>query len=175
VSLLKLNRGHGICHVIGARGRAPIRLTQHTTPPRSGPSVAPQFRPTDSQAGGRKKVQTHDQTHSVLDATARRTLQFWADLCSWRGFPIMGGRLTGCRILVIEDDPLIAMSLECTLSKVAVRSTFLLCLDPVHPDGQSRALRPGVPGLVLPRSSEISGHDLRYRRGGNRALRCSEQ
>ena len=28
----------------------------------------------------------------------------------------MGGRLTGCRILVVEDDPLIAMGLEDTLS-----------------------------------------------------------
>ena len=28
----------------------------------------------------------------------------------------MGGCLTGCRILVVEDDPLITMSLECTLS-----------------------------------------------------------
>lgn len=37
----------------------------------------------------------------------------------------MGGRLTGCRILMIEDDPLIAMSLECTLSKVTARSTSL--------------------------------------------------
>jgi two-component SAPR family response regulator len=29
----------------------------------------------------------------------------------------MGGRLAGCRILVVEDDPLIAMSLDCTLSE----------------------------------------------------------
>jgi DNA-binding response OmpR family regulator len=44
------------------------------------------------------------------------TVEDHADLCYLEeSFTMGGGRLTGCKVLIVEDDPLIAMSLETTL------------------------------------------------------------
>jgi DNA-binding response OmpR family regulator len=51
---------------------------------------------------------------------------------------MMGGCLTGCRILVVEDDPLIAMSLECTLSDAGAE-----VIGPAHTVAQALVLIDG--------------------------------
>ena len=50
----------------------------------------------------------------------------------------MGGCLTGCRILVVEDDPLIAMSLEYTLSDAGAE-----VIGPAHTVAQALDLIDG--------------------------------